>query len=129
MLNERRIVKIDNRIRRKYLNSVERKLFIIGGLATVVLGTIASLGYSIYDGKATFDLKLILNSLETGVSFGLLVGVCLAIGHNIFRQQIRTQFADTDSYVDFENKTLEDMLDKGTIDDEEYDYFLDLRDR
>lgn len=129
MLNERRIAKIDNCIRRKYLNSVERKLFVIGGIATIVIGTILSLGYSILDGHDSFSIKLILNSLEVGVSCGLLVGICLALGHNIFRQQIRTQFADNDSYVSFEKRTLDNMLDKGTIDKEEYNYFLHLRNK
>lgn len=129
MLNERRLAKIDNCIRRKYLNSVEKKLFILCGLATTVIGTVVTLGYSIYDGHGAFDLKLLLNSLESGISFGLLVGVCSALGHNIFRQQIRTQFADKDSYVSFEKITLDKMLDKGTIDKEEYSYFLRLRDK
>ena len=115
MLNERRIARIDNCIRRRYLNSVERRLFVIGGLVTIVLATILSLGYSIFDGHDAFDIKLILNSLEVGISCGLLVGICLALGHNIFRQQIRTQFADNDSYVSFEKRTLDNIDRKSVV--------------
>lgn len=127
MIDKRRILKIDNVIRRKYLNGIERKLFVFGGLIVTLILALGSVGYSVIGDGEAFSLQLMYNSLQTGLALGLVAGMLLALGHNIFRQQIRTQFSNDHKYVNFERQALGNMKAKGTINKEEYEYFVNLR--
>ena len=119
-MDERRKKFVDARIRRRYINKTERKIFKKVSLFCSLLGALSFILFDLKEGVETSIFNLILNGIMNGVIVGILIAMITSATHNLFRQQIARNFTGTDEYNEFKENELKSMYENGLIEEEEY---------
>lgn len=119
-MDERRKTYIDSRIRRGYINRTERKLFKRVFVISAIIIAICLLVNDIITGTEKTLVNMIFNNCLNGIVLGIVLGMIVSATHNLFRQQVLRNFTGTKDYIEFREKELQVLYDKGLITESEY---------
>lgn len=119
-MDERRKTYIDSRIRRGYINRTEKRLFRKVFLFSALPITIGLIIYNLSEGLEESVISLVLESSLNGLVLGVVLSMIVSATHNLFRQQVLRNFTGTKEYIEFKEKELKNLYDKGLISESEY---------
>ncbi len=113
-MDERRKTYIDSRIRRGYINRTERKLFKRVFVISAIIIAICLLVNDIITGTEKTLVNIVFNNCLNGIVLGIVLGMIVSATHNLFRH------TGTKDYIEFREKELQVLYDKGLITESEY---------
>lgn len=126
-MNKRRLGEIEKIIKRKYQGRLSSKAFGKMFKLGFLISAIGYFLYMIFSGEEGTVIEYIFMPLQVGVFAGFLIGWLVSLAKDLFFTHKKMHFELDENYLEFEEETLELLLKRNRITDEEFNVYLNLR--